>query len=73
MFEIHLKNIALLLGVIGVVSVIMDWYPLTMFIPLPYCMIWVYYGWLKTEPQLKWVNVIFCTLYLFGIIRYYTT
>ena len=71
MFEIHLKNIALLLGVIGVVFVIMDWYPYTMFIPLPYCMIWVYCGWLKTEPQLKWVNVIFCILYLFGIVRYF--
>ena len=73
MFEFHLKNFALALGIIGVVAVILDWYPLTMFIPLPYCMIWVYYGWLKTEPQLKWVNMIFCTLYLFGIIKYYTT
>ena len=71
-WEIYLKNIALLLGVLSVVAIIMNWYPFTMFISLPFCLIWVYCGWLRTEPQLKWVNVIFCILYLFGIVRYFT-
>ena len=70
-WEYYLKNIALLLGVLSVVAIILDWYPLTMFISLPFFLIWVYCGWLRTEPQLKWVNVIFCTLYLFGIVRYF--
>ena len=72
-WETYVKNCALLLGVLSVVAIILDWYPFTMFISLPFCMIWVYCGWLKTEPQLKWVNVIFCILYSYGIIRYYTT
>ena len=71
-WEIYLKNIALLLGVLSVVAIILDWYPFTMFISLPFCLIWVYCGWLRTEPQLKWVNVIFCILYLFGIVRYFS-
>ena len=70
-WEDYLKNIAFLLGVLSVVAIILDWYPFTMFISLPFCLIWVYCGWLRTEPQLKWVNVIFCTLYLFGIVRYF--
>ena len=70
-WENYLKNIAFLLGVLSVVTIVLDWYPLTMFISLPFCLIWVYCGWLRTEPQLKWVNVIFCTLYLFGIVRYF--
>ena len=70
-WENYLKNIALLLGVLSVVAIILDWYPLTMFISLPFCLIWVYCGWLRSEPQLKWINVIFCILYLFGIVRYF--
>ena len=31
-WEIYLKNIALLLGVLSVVAIILDWYPFTMFI-----------------------------------------
>ena len=70
-WENYLKNIAFLLGVLSVVAIILDWYPFTMFISLPFCMIWVYCGWLRTEPQLKWINMIFCILYLFGIVRYF--
>jgi len=70
-WEFYLKNIALLLGVLSVVAIILDLYPFKMFISLPFCLIWVYCGWLRAEPQLKWVNVIFCTLYLFGIVRYF--
>ena len=70
--EQYLKNFALLLGVISVVTIVIDLYPWTMFVSLPFCLIWVYCGWLRTEPQLKWVNIIFSVLYLFGIIRYFT-
>ena len=70
--EQYLKNFALLLGVISVVTIVLDLYPWTMFVSLPFCLIWVYCGWLRTEPQLKWVNIIFSVLYLFGIARYFT-
>jgi hypothetical protein len=68
--EQYLKNFALLLGVISVVTIVLDLYPWTMFVSLPFCLIWVYCGWLRTEPQLKWVNIIFSVLYLFGIARF---
>ena len=68
--EQYLKNFALLLGVISVVTIVLDLYPWTMFVSLPFCLIWVYCGWLRTEPQLKWVNIIFSVLYLFGIVRF---
>ena len=48
-WEYYLKNIALLLGVLSVVAIILDWYPFTMFISLPFCLIWVYCGWLRTS------------------------
>ena len=37
-----LKNIALLLGLLSAVAIIFDWYPLTMFLSFPFCMIWIY-------------------------------
>ena len=70
--EQYLKNFALLLGVISVVTIVLDLNPWTMFVSLPFCLIWVYCGWLRTEPQLKWVNIIFSVLYLFGIARFFT-
>ena len=70
--EQYLKNFALLLGVISVVTIVLDLYPWTMFVSLPFCLIWVYCGWLRTEPQLKWVNIIFSVLYLLGIARFIT-
>ena len=66
-----LKNIALLLGLLSAVAIIFDWYPLTMFLSFPFCMIWVYCAWLRTEPQLKWVNLIFLFIYFYGIGRYF--
>ena len=51
--ERNLKNFALLLGVISVVTIVLDLYPWTMFVSLPFCLIWVYCGLLRTEPQLK--------------------
>lgn len=66
-----LKNFALLLGILSAVAIIFDWYPLTMFLSLPFCLIWIYCAWLHTEPQLKWVNVIFLLIYSYGITRYF--
>ena len=40
--EKFLKNIALLLGLLSTVAIIFDWYPLTMFLSFPFCMIWIY-------------------------------
>ena len=65
-----LKNIALLLGLLSAVAIIFDWYPLTMFLSFPFCMIWIYCAWLRTETQLKWVNLIFLFIYSYGIGRY---
>ena len=65
-----LKNIALLLGLLSAVAIIFDWYPLTMFLSFPFCMIWIYCAWLRTEPQLKWVNLFFLFIYSYGIGRY---
>ena len=66
-----LKNIALLLGLLSAVVIIFDWYPLTMFLSFPFCLIWIYCAWLRTEPQLKWVNLIFLLIYSYGIGRYF--
>jgi len=54
-----LKNLALILGLFSTVAVVFDLYPLTMFLSLPFCLIWIYCGLLRTEPQLKWINVVF--------------
>ena len=65
-----LKNFALLLGILSALAIIFDWYPLAMFFSFPFCLIWIYMAWLHTEPQLKWVNLIFLLIYLFGIVEY---
>ena len=69
--ERFLKQFALLLGILSAVAVILDWYPYTMLISFPFCLIWIYCAWLHTEPQLKWINIIFALLYAYGIARYY--
>lgn len=66
-----LKNIALYLGLLSAIAIIFDWYPYTMFLSFPFCVIWIYCAWLHTEPQLKWVNIIFLFIYLLGIGRYF--
>lgn len=70
-YEKSLKKVALGLGILSTIAIIRDWYPYTMFISLPFCLIWAYCGWLRTEPQLKWINIIFLALYGFGIYDYY--
>ena len=65
-----LKDVALLFGILSALAIIFDWYPLAMFFSFPFCLIWIYMAWLYTEPQLKWVNLIFLLIYLFGIVGY---
>ena len=59
-----------MLGVASAVAVVFDAYPHTMFLSFPFCLIWIYCGWLHTE-QLKRVNAIFLGIYGFGIMRYF--
>lgn len=70
-YEQPLKWLALVLGIISTIAIVQDWYPYTMFISLPFCMIWVYCAWLHTERQLKYINIIFLGLYSYGIARYF--
>jgi hypothetical protein len=70
-YEQHLKWLALVLGLASTLAIINDWCPWTMFIGLPFCLIWVYCAWLHSEKQLKWINLIFTALYLYGIADYY--
>ena len=69
--EKRLKNFALILGILSVIAVVFDLYPLTIFLSLPFCVIWIYCGWLRSEPQLKWINIVFLMVYGFGIARYF--
>lgn len=66
-----LKNIALMLGLLSAIAIIFDWYPLTMFLSFPFCLIWMYCAWLHTEPQLKWINLVFLLIYCYGIALYF--
>lgn len=70
-FEAQLKWVALALGLLSAVAIIRDWYTWTMFISLPFCLIWVYCAWLHTERQLKWINVVFLSIYAVGIWNYF--
>ena len=69
--EKFLKNIALVLGVASAFAVVFDAYPYIMFLSFPFCLIWIYCGWLHTESQLKWISAIFLGIYGFGIMRYF--
>ena len=69
--EKSLKNTSLLLGLLCAIAIVFDWYPLTMFLSFPFCVIWIYCAWLHTEPQLKWINSVFLLIYCFGILRYF--
>ena len=48
-YEQHLKWFALFLGILSTIAIINELYPYTMFIGLPFCLIWVYCTWLHTE------------------------
>ena len=69
--EETLKWVSLGLGILSTIMIVMDMYPYTMFVGLPFCLIWIYCAWLHTEKQLKYINIIFSALYIFGITKYY--
>ena len=70
-FEQLLKWIAVGLGISSTISLVQGWQLAAMMLSLPFCLIWVYCGWLRTEPQLKYLNIMFSALYVYGIARYF--
>ncbi len=68
--EQRLKWAAFLLGLLSTISIVQGWQLAAMLFGLPFCLIWIYCGWLRTEPQLKYINIIFAALYIYGIGRY---
>lgn len=70
-FEQPLKWCALGLGVLSTLSIVQGWQLAAMLFGLPFCLIWIYCGWLRSEPQLKYINILFSALYLYGIARYF--
>ena len=70
-YEQGLKWVALALGLLSTLSIVQDWQLAAMLFGLPFCLIWVFCGWLHTEPQLKYINIVFSVLYIYGIARYF--
>ena len=70
-FEQQLKWTAVGLGISSTISLVQGWQLAAMMLSLPFCLIWVYCGWLRTEPQLKYLNIMFSALYVYGIARYF--
>ncbi|WP_316014764.1 peptidase [Roseobacter sp. HKCCA0434] len=68
--EQPLKWAAFALGLLSTISIVQGWQLSAMLLGLPFCLIWVFCGWLRTEPQLKYINIVFSGLYLYGIARY---
>ncbi|MEZ5675527.1 hypothetical protein SAMN06265173_13618 [Thalassovita litoralis] len=69
-FEQHLKWLALGLGICSTISVVQGWQLAAMLFSLPFCVIWMYCGWLRNERQLKYINMLFTVFYVYGIARY---
>jgi hypothetical protein len=70
-YEQPLKWLALVLGLFSTISIVQGWQLAAMMFGLPFCLIWIYCGWLRTEPQLKYINIVFSALYVYGIARYF--
>ncbi|KEO60377.1 hypothetical protein [Thioclava indica] len=70
-YQQELKWIALALGIASTIAIVQNWYPLNLFLSLPFCMIWAYHAWLHTERQLKYINLLFIAFYVYGIARYF--
>lgn len=66
-----MKWVAFILGICSTICVVQGWHLAAMLLSLPFCLIWVYCGWLRTEPQLKYINLTFAALYVYGIGRYF--
>lgn len=69
-YEQPMKWVALGLGLASTVSVVQGWTLLAMCFSLPFCLIWIYCAWLHGERQLKYINVLFSALYVYGLARY---
>lgn len=69
-YEGALKTSALGLGILSTIAIVQDLYPWNMVLSLPFCLIWAYHGWRHTEPQLKWINIFFTGLYVYGLGRF---
>lgn len=69
-YEQPLKWAAFALGLCSTICIVQGWQLAAMVVGLPFCLIWVFYGWFRTEPQLKIINMIFSALYVYGIARY---
>lgn len=69
--EQRLKSIAFVLGLGSTVCIVQGWQLGAMLLSLPFCLIWIFYAWLHTEPQLKNINIIFAALYIYGLGRYF--
>ncbi|PFG62493.1 hypothetical protein AXZ77_1075 [Thioclava sp. ES.031] len=70
-YQQEMKWIALGLGIASTIAIVQNWYPLNLFLSLPFCMIWAYHAWLHTERQLKYLNIMFTGFYVYGIARYF--
>ena len=70
-YEQHLKWFALALGLCSTVCIVQGWQLGAMLFGLPFCLIWAVFGWMRTEPQLKIINLVFTALYVYGIARYF--
>lgn len=69
-YEQPLKWLAVVLGILSTICLVQGWQLAAMVLNLPFCLIWVYCGWLHTEPQLKYLNILFSALYVYGIARH---
>ncbi|PUB16292.1 peptidase [Yoonia sediminilitoris] len=69
-FEQHLKWTAVALGIGSTICVVQGWQLWAMLLSLPFCLIWMYCGWLHGERQLKYINLLFALLYVYGLGRY---
>jgi hypothetical protein len=70
-YEQQLKWVAFALGLGSTICIVQGWQLAAMALSLPFCIIWIYCGWLRNEPQLKYINMMFATLYVYGIARYF--
>ncbi|MEM7296051.1 MAG: peptidase [Pseudomonadota bacterium] len=69
-YERPLKSATVVLGLGSTFAVVQGWQLAAMTLSLPFCLIWMYFAWLRREPQLKVINAVFSVLYVYGIMRY---
>lgn len=70
-YEQPLKWLAVGLGISSTLCVVQGWHLAAMVLSLPFCLIWIYIGWLRSERQLQYINMIFAVFYLYGIARHF--